>query len=338
MKVLIIQTASIGDVILATPVLEGIHATMPSAVIHMMVKKGMEGLFRGHPFLGDVLVWDKDRKYSAAFKLLGRIRKERYDAVINIQRFALTGLITGFSGAGKKIGFGKNPFSILFSQRAEHLIGEGVHETDRNLSLLKPLVSGQQWQELMGSGRPKLYPSAADKEVTGRYKSEPYVTISPASLWFTKQFPATKWAELIQALPDQTRVYLLGSAADQGLCNEIISLSGRNNVTQLAGRLSFLESAALMEDAMMNYTNDSAPLHLASAVNAPSAVVYCSTVPSFGFGPLSEIRTIVQTVKTLKCRPCGLHGLRECPEGHFDCAMSINAHQFPLPSAANQKF
>jgi heptosyltransferase-2 len=82
-----------------------------------------------------------------------------------------------------------------------------------------------------------------------------------------------------------------------------------------------------MKDAVMNYVNDSAPLHFASAVNAPTTAVYCSTVPSFGFGPLSDKSYIVEKTESLYCRPCGLHGYKACPEGHFRCAFEIRDEQ-----------
>jgi heptosyltransferase-2 len=94
-----------------------------------------------------------------------------------------------------------------------------------------------------------------------------------------------------------------------------------------SGQLSFLQSAALMKDAVMNYVNDSAPMHFASAVNAPVTAVYCSTIPAFGFGPLSDERFIVEVKAPLDCRPCGLHGYRACPLGHFNCAYKIEERQ-----------
>jgi heptosyltransferase-2 len=98
-------------------------------------------------------------------------------------------------------------------------------------------------------------------------------------------------------------------------------------VQNLAGQLSFLASAALQQGAVMNYVNDSAPLHFASAMNAPTAAVFCSTLPSFGFGPLADIRHIIEVKETLVCRPCGMHGKKFCPEKHFNCAMQIQTAQ-----------
>ena len=80
-----------------------------------------------------------------------------------------------------------------------------------------------------------------------------------------------------------------------------------------------------MESATRNYVNDSGPLHLASSVNAPVTAFFCSTTPNFGFGPLSENSAIVE-VENLDCRPCGLHGHKTCPKGHFECAEKMNVN------------
>jgi heptosyltransferase-2 len=82
-----------------------------------------------------------------------------------------------------------------------------------------------------------------------------------------------------------------------------------------------------MQNAVMNYVNDSAPLHLASAVNANVAAIFCSTIPGFGFGPLSQNSVVIETQQKLPCRPCGLHGKKQCPEGHFNCAETIEIEQ-----------
>ena len=73
----------------------------------------------------------------------------------------------------------------------------------------------------------------------------------------------------------------------------------------------------------MNFVNDSAPMHLASSVNAKTTAIFCSTVPEFGFGPLSDLSQVVEIKEKLKCRPCGLHGKKACPEGHFKCGFEI---------------
>jgi heptosyltransferase-2 len=151
--------------------------------------------------------------------------------------------------------------------------------------------------------------------------------MSPASLWFTKQYPAEKWMELLRAVPTNSQVYLLGGPADEQLCEHIITVASHPGTLNLAGKLTLLQSAALMSQATMNFTNDSAPMHLASAVNAPVTAIYCSTVPEFGFGPLSDDSMVAEVTGNLPCRPCGLHGYRACPENHFKCALNIDVEQ-----------
>jgi heptosyltransferase-2 len=84
-----------------------------------------------------------------------------------------------------------------------------------------------------------------------------------------------------------------------------------------------------MRDAAMNFVNDSAPMHFASAMNAPTTAFFCSTIPEFGFGPLSEKARIVETEEQLECRPCGLHGKKSCPLGHFKCG-SVTQEQIEM--------
>ncbi len=320
-QILIVQTAFIGDVILATGLIEKIHQFYPEAAIDFALRKGNESLLQNHPKLREVHIWDKKGgKYKNLFRLIGKIRKQRYDLVVNIQRFANSGMLTAFSGAKVKIGFDKNPFSWAFTNKIPHRIEEGVHETERNNDLIRELTDEQV-------KRPALYPSEADFAKVKQYTGLPYICMAPASVWFTKQYPKEKWIELIKALPFDGNIYLLGAPGDKGLCNEIIEQSGKARVQNLCGSISLLQSAALMKTAVVNYVNDSAPMHLASSVNANTCAIYCSTVPEFGFGPLSDFAVVVEVKEKLDCRPCGLHGYKACPKGHFKCGFDIDTQR-----------
>ncbi len=321
---LVIQTAFIGDVILATGIIEKLHAYFPDAKIDFLVRKGNESLLQNHPFLRDVLVWNKkENKLRNLFKTLRIIQSKKYDKVINVQRFAATGLLTAFSGAKEKIGYDKNPLSFLFTKKVKHIISDAqhpLHEIDRCNDLIKHFTDDKVF-------KPVLYPTKEDALRVAPYKTKKYICVAPASIWFTKQYPSIKWINFIDNLPDNLHIYLLGAPSDKKLCEEIAEGSLNKNITILSGQLSFLESAAVMKDAIMNYVNDSAPMHLASATNAPVAAIYCSTVPSFGFGPLSDEKYIIETKEKLSCRPCGLHGYKACPLKHFKCAMEIKDEQ-----------
>jgi heptosyltransferase-2 len=173
----------------------------------------------------------------------------------------------------------------------------------------------------------KLYPGEKRYQAVEKYKKNPYICIAPTSVWFTKQYPAAKWVDFLNLVDENFTVYLIGGPVDHESCQEIINSTINKKVNNLCGKLNFLESAALMEGAHMNYVNDSAPLHMASAVDARVTAIFCSTVPYFGFGPLSSSSSIIETQEELSCRPCGLHGYKKCPEEHFYCAKTIKTEQ-----------
>ncbi len=370
MKILVIQTAFIGDVILATGVLEKLHQKFPQSQLDFMIRKGNESLLEGHIFIDNLLIWDKQsHKYANLWQLLKKIRTTKYDLVINLQRFASMGFLTAFSGAKQTIGFDKNPFSFLFSKKIKHLISEtnsgkttpnpsfegggqtpllqkastllglggvkNIHEIERNHALIADITDNV-------AHKPRLYPQEKDYLFVKPYQTTNYVCFAPTSVWFTKQFPLERWAEVAQKINEiyskqklqNVVIYLLGAKSDQKDCEEIARKINENlpvfttqnaieKVVNLAGKLTLLQSAALMQFAKMNFVNDSAPMHLASALNAPTRAFYCSTLPAFGFYPLSDDAKVIELEQKLACRPCGLHGHAKCPEKHFKCAFEI---------------
>ncbi|MFA5540382.1 MAG: glycosyltransferase family 9 protein [Bacteroidales bacterium] len=320
-KILVIQTASIGDVVLATSLVESIHKAFPQARIDILVKKPLEGLFNSHPYIGRIIVWDKSQhKYKNLLSTIFLIRSFNYDYVFNLQRFFSSGLITSFSKAKHRIGFKKNPMSIFFTKRVEHRIGEKefVHEIDRNYSLIKDYIKDK------GLEKPRLYPTIDNEAKISEYKRGIYYTVSPSSLWQTKTYHKEGWIELLNKVEKDRAIYLLGSKSDISLCEEIKSKVDNPNILNLAGKLSFLDTCSLMKYAKMNFSNDSAPLHFASSVNAPITAIFCSTIEGFGFTPLSDDSLVVKSSMELDCKPCGIHGQSSCPKGHFLCAKSID--------------
>jgi len=320
-KILIIQTAFIGDVILALPLVQRIKEYFPDAYISFLVRKGNESLVQSHPDINQVYIWNKNNdKYKNLTKCIQALRKEHYTLAINCQRFLSTGILMAFINADVKIGFKENPFSFTFDNKFPHIMHpkghpSPIHEISRNLSLLSGICPTH-------IEPPRLFPDAeafikADQLTAGRR----YLILAPASVWFTKQWPTEYWIELVKALPENLLPIVIGAKIDNALGNEV--LKHRPDGLNLCGKLSLLESAALMKGSVRVICNDSAPLHLASAVNAPVTAIFCSTIPEFGFFPLSENQQILESPEALSCRPCGLHGYNACPQKHFICAYSI---------------
>jgi heptosyltransferase-2 len=199
-----------------------------------------------------------------------------------------------------------------------------LHETSRNHALLASLTTAPVV-------KPALYPSAAHFAAVQKWQGGPYICMSPGSVWETKKMPAQNWIDLINAVPTNYTIYLMGAPNEKDLCAEILSGSSREGVFNIAGELNLLEAAALIKGASLNYVNDSAPMHLASATGAAVAAIYCSTTPAFGYGPLSAKQFIIESLEPLACKPCGLHGKKLCPLGHFNCGHSITTAQLLAP-------
>ena len=316
-KILVIQTAFLGGVILATPVISELKRIFPDTTIDVLVRKGNESLLRNNPHISLTYTFNKkEGKIKSMWQLIKTFRKNQYDLIINLHRFGSSGIIAGLSKKKLVYGFAKNPFSLLYSKRFTHEIGNGKHEVERNLSIIKEFGA-------IEIKRPELFPSNSDTEFVKQYQETSYYCFAPASVWFTKQLPKDKWITLIKNHSKQGNVYLLGGPNDFELCQEILLKAKCENSFNLAGKLNLLQSAALMKLAKRNFVNDSGPLHIASAMNAPVTAFFCSTLPSFGFGPLSEDSKIKELNSLLACRPCGLHGHKACPEGHFRCGNEI---------------
>ncbi len=319
-KILIIQTASLGDVVLASALANSIQKHYPDSSITMLVKKQNEAVLAHNEVVDIVLSWDKSAaKYKNLFHLLKRVRKNKYDFVINLHRFASSGFIAAFSKAKMKVGFKQNPFSFLFNKKISHTLNN-VHETNRNLEL------GRLCLPDIALMQPVITPKEPANSNLLLNDNPNIITVFPGSLWETKKLPVDKWTDLAASIPSDFLLLVMGSVSDSLLADQIV-LSRPKNTMNLCGKLSINESAWIMQKALMNYCNDSAPTHLASAVNAPVTTVFCSTIPEFGFTPLSDFSFIVEVTEKLSCRPCGVHGHRVCPEKHFNCGTKIETKQ-----------
>lgn len=310
-EILIVQPAFLGDLILCTAIIEKISAYYPDAKIDVLLRKGYERILSSHPKIRRLLVFDRKNKRKSLNSLVKELRANPYDLLINLHRHFSAGYLSAFSKANVRVGFRENPWSWTFSKSIKHQWN--LHEIERNQLLIA------EWTDEKAA-LPKLYPQEIDEAVLKTF-SKPYITISPASIWPTKQLPLIYWAHFINQLPDSLDVLIMGGPADSVLCSSLEALLIHPGVRQIAGNYTFMEDLVIMKHASMNYVLDSAPLHMCSAINAPTAAVFCSTSPKFGFGPLADRSFVIEVNKALKCRPCGAHGKKKCPKRHFHCSM-----------------
>lgn len=331
-KILIIQTAYIGDVILATSLIQKLKDLSPTTEIDFLLRKGNESLLANDPSVKNIYVWDKKKKLKSMMSIVRELRQQNYDAVINIQRFFNSGLFSLLSKAKIRIGFDKNPLSLFFHHKVKHLIPYPhkkftyLHEVQRNSLLLQPLFKDFKL-EPQHKMPLKLFFTKKDEKTINEItaKKGNYIVIAPASVWFTKQYSTEQWQEFIKLVPKEIHIFFIGAPSDKEYIHTM--MNNKKQMSNLAGELTLLQSAKLMEKAQRVFVNDSAPLHLASAVNAKITAIFCSTVPRFGYSPLSEDSIVIQEKQNISCRPCGLHGKKECPLEHFNCSKLVQAQE-----------
>ena len=329
--VAILQPAFLGDVVLATALAESWHRAYPNHRISMLVRQEAAPLLEGHPFIHEVLVWNRRGpwKYVRLAWLALQLRRQRPDAVMNIHRYPSMDWVAKATGAPWRSGFAKG--GVATGSPGRHLLphglGDGRHETERNHSL----SAGQLGDWNAALDQPQLHPRAADQRAADDWPSGACV-LAPASVWGTKRWPPGHWAQLADALHEKESdrpIILLGGPGDAALLAEIASTCRSARPLQCAGRLGLLGSAALMARASVVVSNDSAPLHMAGAMGTPVVGVFCSTTPRFGFGVLPGMeqkgmaRNVEIPTQRLDCKPCGVHGHHTCPQRHFNCAVDL---------------
>lgn len=314
-SILFIQTAFLGDVVLATAALEAWHAAHPEDAVDVLVRQPMEALFEGHPFVRHVHAWDKRPRTKGRDwrRLIRTIRKKRYDVVVNLHRHASSGVLTALSMAPVRLGYANNPLAWRFTHRKAHQWGDGTHEVERHMMLLSELLENPQ-------GEPRLYPGPEHRSEATKFAADQSVLVMPGSQWATKAWPEGQFSSLL----DQTDgpVLLMGAPGERALCERLAE--GRPMVSSAAGELSLLGVAAAIGMAKAVVVNDSAPMHMASAMDAPTVALFASTVPRFGFGPRSTRHVVLEPPNDMACRPCGVHGRKRCPEGHFRCGWDLS--------------
>ncbi|MFM1821229.1 MAG: hypothetical protein RLZZ402_1588 [Bacteroidota bacterium] len=318
-KVLIIQTAFLGDAVLITSLLEKIRIESPETAIHLLVRKGNESIFQAyiHPCLARVWTYDKSNKLASWLDLRTNLKQESFDKVFVVQRFFGMGLLSLMIGAKQVFGFVKNSLSWFFTKAYPHPFGNGIHEVERNTALLSDWLGEKVFKPFLN---PVKMPTPAKN----------YICISPGSVWETKRLPIQKWIEFIHLLPRNQAVVLMGSPNEKHLSDEIEQACAGWPIYNETGKHALLASTSIFAQSKGNFVNDSGPMHLSSAVNVPTVALFCSTIPDFGFGPLADQSQIIEVSEKLDCRPCGDHGKKNCPLGHYACGNHISIQKMLL--------
>jgi heptosyltransferase-2 len=311
---LVIQTAFLGDVVLTTPLLSVLAER--HGPVDVVTTPAAAELLEGHPAVAEVVPYDKRgtaRGWRSFRRLGSELRSRRYSRVYLPHRSLRSAALAIWSGARERIGFADSPVAWSYTRPVARLtVG---HEVERLLALAAPLDTEPPPVSLAIGARDL---DAADAWLGANNVGTRFTAIAPGSVWATKRWPY--YAELAAALDGA--VVIVGGKEDAPLAQHIVARSGGKAVSA-AGALSLRQSAAVIRRAGCLVTNDSAPLHLATAVGTPIVALFGPTVPEFGFGPRRS-GDVVLGHPELPCRPCSRHGPQRCPLGHHRCMRELS--------------
>ncbi len=323
-RILIVQTAFIGDVILTLPLLQEVKTHFPDAEVDFIAIPSSKNILENNPLIDNLYIYDKrqrDKGIAPYLRLIKRLRGRRYDLALVPHRSIRSAGLVYAAKIPRRIGFDKSSGRFLFNTLLPY--PRNVHEINRNLRLLTPLGIDAEKKVF-----PEMHFSREDETAVQHWLAEKKlggdqkcIAFAPGSVWATKRWLPEHFAGLAERLTKKGfHIILIGSAQDRETTAKIAA--DNSHVHDAAGQFTLRQSALLIKQCRALVTNDSSPLHLAVSVRTPVIAIFGATIPAFGFYPYGENDRVVE-IDGLSCRPCGIHGGNSCPIKTFDCMVKI---------------
>ncbi len=334
-NICVLQTAFLGDAVLTLPLLKRIKQSAPDCRLSVVTRPETKEVFLSCPEVDEVIADDKHSSggfFKSLFNLAGNLRKRNFDTAILAHRSLRSSLCAFLAGIPLRIGFHSSSGRIF----ANSIIPFSwlIPDSERNLTLISrlfPAVNLKPADDASAHtyGAVKLPAKETVKEriaKEGISSQKRLIGIHPGSVWPTKRWLPDRYAGLIKRLASDygAEVILVGGKADVGWNADIRKTAG-SDCADWTGTTSLEELMALMGHLNLFITNDSGPMHLAAAFKVPVLAIFGPTTKELGFFPYGEGHKVIE--KSLKCRPCGLHGSRKCPRNHFLCMKMISTDE-----------
>ena len=224
-KILVIQTAFIGDAILTLPMIQKLKVKFPQSEIHVIAIPSTEEIFSASPFIDEVIVLDKKGKHKSLLSLFNfsrKIKKNNYTKIYSPHRSFRTSLLVVLSNVKETYGFTNSSLRHVYKNLVDYKIDN--HEVQRNLDLI-----GFEYRDDVWRIFPQIEVSEKIKKDVSNYFGElnnnyQFAAIAPGSVWKTKKYPIEYYEEIIKFLINNSfYVLLIGGASDEFLCSQLES-------------------------------------------------------------------------------------------------------------------
>jgi heptosyltransferase-3 len=312
-RILVIKLKQPGDVLVSTPVIAALKEAWPGCHLTYLVPRGTEAMVSGHPGLDGLMVVDRrGETWGQALKFIRDLRQQRFDLVLELSGGDRGAIYSRLSGARERLGFQhpRQPFWQRHGCFTRLLPRPPVkmHMVDQNLEAVRALGIEPVKPRLQFFWDDQVDQRVQDLLRSCQLADRPFVVMHPGAGWRFKCWTPAGYARVIEAFEQEwgLPVVLTGTrAAHEQELLAAVHQECRAAPIDLAGRLSLKELGALIARARLFFGVDSAPMHLAAAVNTPVVALFG---PSgvFNWGPWGEGHLVIK--KDWDCLPCGQDG------------------------------
>lgn len=328
-RILIIRTDRIGDVALSTPVIKALRETHPDSYIAFMVRPYAKEVVEGNPNLDEVIVYDKYGIHKGFFSTLVfalRMRKKRFDTAIILHPTNRTHIIAFVAGIPNRIGLNRKlPFLLTKKIKDEKFLGQ-KHEMEYTLDILKSIGvkvrDKNLYVPIKESNRTSVDSKLSQKGVKS---SDLLLAVHPGASCPSKRWPLDRFASLIEKLNNNYGVHIVVvSGPEEKTQITELKKTLKSNIIDFSGKTSVGELAALLKRCKLFISNDSGPVHIATAVGTPSVVIFGRKQPGLSpkrWGPTGKGDVTLH--KDVGCVVCLAHNCRN----DFQCLKAITVNE-----------
>lgn len=295
--ILVVKPDGIGDVILAYPFLRELKKNFPNSKITLVVRKQVVNLMENCPFVDEVLSYTNDRYWgfhflrglSRAFSFSRKCFNNRHFDLAIYPRWGTDYyygcLLVYLSGASRRIGYSNKVtkekskinfgYDGLFTETLQG--GEGLHEIERNLEIIRYLGGNPDVKKAeYWFTSDDLAQTAKILEELGAENKGPYIALGIGAKQTRRKWPVQDYAELARWLRDafNAKVLILGGLEDRENGEKVKNLAGEG-VFNLAGVVTLRQACAVLSKCALFIGNDSGPKHLAALCGCPTVEISC---------------------------------------------------------------
>ncbi|KPK98391.1 MAG: hypothetical protein AMJ95_04415 [Omnitrophica WOR_2 bacterium SM23_72] len=309
-RILIVRTDRIGDVVLSTPVIRALREAYPASFIAMMVSPYTKDMVEGNPYLDETILYDKDARHKSwwsSMQFAATLKKKKFDLALVLHPTNRVHLITFFAGIPRRIGFNRK-FGFLLTDRIPHekQFGE-KHESEYNLDFVR-FIGIEPRSKSLFVPISKDCKQWADELLSqaGIKKTDRLLVIHPGASCPSKIWPNDRFAEVADRLIEKYgfKVFIVAGQKDKVLSQQVVNRM-HHAAVNLAGEISLSQLTSLLRRSHLFISNDSGPVHIASALDLPLISILARNEPGLSprrWGPLGErSRTLHKEVGCIKC-------------------------------------